>query len=155
MTQDGLPYEEYKGYYLARGITMPSAGVHDWNVYTSIGDVAAENPLQVCSGKGEAIRWVDEHPVQMSGEMKEVRITPEIDELRRMFYDGLKEAHKDEVDAVTMYSNLAGIAFKLGYRDESDALTRITKDESRHRDIVYQIQEKMPPPYIGGVTWSG
>lgn len=154
MTYDGMPYEEYKGFYLAPGITMPSAGVHDWNVYTSTGDVAVENPLHVFSSKEEAKEWVDEHTVQFSGEMKEVqigdevRITPEIDELRRQFYKGLERAHASEDTAVLEYSNLAGVADKLGYTYQRDALAKLARDKSKHREIVYQIKEKMPPPYL-------
>ncbi len=59
-TTNEMPYEEYKGYYLGRGITMPAQGIFEWNVYASPEDVAREEPLQAFEDKEGAMEWVDE-----------------------------------------------------------------------------------------------
>ena len=59
MTMNGLPYEEYKGWYIGRGITMPSQGIFDINVYSDIGKVAMEEPDQVVNSVREAKEWID------------------------------------------------------------------------------------------------
>lgn len=65
MTLNELPYEEYKGWYIGRGITMPSQGIHEINIYGSIAGVAAEEPDHVVSSVEEAKRWIDELEVEI------------------------------------------------------------------------------------------
>ena len=60
MTMNGLPYEEYKGWYIANGITMPSQGIFDINVYSNIAGVAAEEPDVVAGSVEEAKEWIDQ-----------------------------------------------------------------------------------------------
>ena len=144
-TSNGLPYEEYKGFYLTPGITMQAQGVFEWNVYKSVEDVVMDKPLAVFSDKYEALGWVDNYE-EKHGER--ARITPEIDRLRDELYSGLSAAHIDEVEAGPMYDKLVGIAETLGYWPQADALKGIAADERRHRDMVYQMMEKIPPPYV-------
>ena len=61
MTLNGLPYEEYKGWYIGKGITMPAQGVHEWNIYSTMAKCIAEEPDAVVDSVDEAKDWIDEH----------------------------------------------------------------------------------------------
>lgn len=60
MTLNELPYEEYKGWYINRGITMPTQGIFEFNVYSDIGKLAAEEPDHAAGSIEEAKAWIDE-----------------------------------------------------------------------------------------------
>lgn len=60
MSMNGTSYEEYKGWYIAAGITMPSQGVFEYNVYASIDMYFSKNPAHEASSRDEARAWVDE-----------------------------------------------------------------------------------------------
>ncbi len=67
MTSNGIPYEEYRGWYINRGITMPTQGIFDFNVYSDIGKLAAEVPDHIASSVEEAREWVDQQVVRGVG----------------------------------------------------------------------------------------
>lgn len=54
------PYEEYKGWYINRGITMPTQGIYEFNVYSSREKCAAEEPDYAAGNIEEARAWVDQ-----------------------------------------------------------------------------------------------
>ena len=61
MTMNDLPYEEYKGWYINRGITMPTQGIYEFNVYSNIGKCAGEeDPDYIAGSVEEAKAWIDE-----------------------------------------------------------------------------------------------
>ncbi len=60
MTLNQLPYEEYRGWYIGKGIVMPSQGVYTTNIYSSIAGVAAEEPDHVVDSVEEAKSWIDQ-----------------------------------------------------------------------------------------------
>lgn len=60
MTLNELPYEEYKGWYIGRGITMPAQGIYEVNIYSSTAGVAAETPDHIVGSVEEARDWIDE-----------------------------------------------------------------------------------------------
>lgn len=60
MTLNELPYEEYKGWYINRGITMPTQGIFEFNVYSSVERCAAEEPDYVVGSAEEAREWIDQ-----------------------------------------------------------------------------------------------
>jgi len=66
MSMNELPYYEYRNWYIGQGITMPSHGIYDVNVYSSIGKCAAEEPDHVVGSLEEAKRWIDQQ-VLMGG----------------------------------------------------------------------------------------
>jgi len=59
MSLNELPYYEYKGWYLGQGITMPSYGIYDVNVYSSKEKLYAEKPDHTAEDLEEAKAWVD------------------------------------------------------------------------------------------------
>jgi len=60
MTTNEHPYEEYRSWYINRGITMPSQGIYDFNVYSDIGKCAREEPDHTAGSVEEAREWVDQ-----------------------------------------------------------------------------------------------
>ncbi len=60
MTTNGLPYEEYRGWYIGKGITMPAQGIYDINVYGDIGKAAMEDPDHIVKSVEEAKEWIDQ-----------------------------------------------------------------------------------------------
>lgn len=60
MTLNELPYEEYRGWYIGQGITMPAQGIYMINVYSDIAGVAAEEPDHVVDSVEEAKKWIDQ-----------------------------------------------------------------------------------------------
>jgi len=60
MTSNDLPYEEYKGWYINRGITMPAQDVFEFNVYSTIERCFAEEPDHAAGSVGEARAWIDQ-----------------------------------------------------------------------------------------------
>ncbi len=64
---NGRPYEEYKGWYIGKGITMPSQGIYDINIYSSINRCASEDPDHIVNSMGEAKEWIDEQVLTGGG----------------------------------------------------------------------------------------
>lgn len=60
MSLNELPYEEYKGWYIGQGITMPAQGVYEINIYSDILKCAREEPDHIVGSVEEARRWIDE-----------------------------------------------------------------------------------------------
>jgi rubrerythrin len=71
-----------------------------------------------------------------------------IRESRKLFYTLIDEAIKDEEKAIEEYKKLAEIADTLGYFDAKNLLEEIARDERKHHNLLYQIKERMPPPYL-------
>lgn len=63
MTMNDIPYEEYRGWYLGQGLTMPAQGVFLINIYSSKEKVFNETPDQVVDSVDEAREWVDKQVV--------------------------------------------------------------------------------------------
>lgn len=61
MSLNETPYEEYKGWYIIPGITMPSQGIFEFNVYTSLEKYFVGEPSFEGSNVGEARTWIDRH----------------------------------------------------------------------------------------------
>lgn len=59
MSMNDLPYEEYKGWYIGQGITMPAQGIYEVNIYSSVMRVAAEEADYVVGSIEEAKEWID------------------------------------------------------------------------------------------------
>lgn len=55
-------YEIYSGYLLTPGITMPSYGIKEVNLYDSIGAYRQDEPVHSAENVLEAKRWIDEQP---------------------------------------------------------------------------------------------
>ena len=66
MTLNELPYEEYKGWYINRGITMPHQGIFEFNVYSNVEKCYAEESDHTASSVEEAKEWIDQK-VAMGG----------------------------------------------------------------------------------------
>ena len=64
MSLNDLPYEEYKGWYIGQGITMPAQGVYDVNIYSSKEKLFAETPDHIVAGVPEAYAWIDEEVLE-------------------------------------------------------------------------------------------
>ena len=60
MTMNGLPYKEYRGWFIGRGITMPAQGIYEINIYSDIGKCAAEDPDYRVDSMEKAEELVDE-----------------------------------------------------------------------------------------------
>jgi len=53
-------HEEYKGYIITPGITMPAQGIYDYDVFESMRDFEADySPVTSESSRDAAIAWVD------------------------------------------------------------------------------------------------
>jgi len=122
VTLNQLPYEEYRGFYLARGITMPSQGISEWNVYASVMDVAAENPLHTSGSREEAMRWIGSYEVEHGH--PESRLSE--------FASRLEPYIDDEMQASSTYSGLAAEAERLGLKEDAGWLREMAADESKH-----------------------
>ncbi len=59
MSMNGLPYEEYKGWFLGQGLTMPTQEIFDINVYSSKEKLFEENPDFKATSIDEALEWID------------------------------------------------------------------------------------------------
>ena len=64
MSLNGIPYDEYKGWFLGQGLTMPTQEVFDVNVYSSKERLFNEDPDYKAPGFDEALEWIDQ---QVSG----------------------------------------------------------------------------------------
>ncbi len=60
MTTNDIPYEEYRGWYLGQGITMPTQGLYEVNVYSSKEKLFTEEPDHAAANINEAREWVDQ-----------------------------------------------------------------------------------------------
>ena len=60
MTLNGLPYKEYKGWYIGQGITMPAHMIYEVNVYSSRERLFAEEPSHMVNSVEEAKAWIDQ-----------------------------------------------------------------------------------------------
>ena len=60
MSLNGLPYKEYRGWYIGQGITMPAQMIYEVNIYSSKEKLTAEEPDHVAGSVEEAYSWIDE-----------------------------------------------------------------------------------------------
>jgi len=66
MSMNGLPYQEYKGWYIGQGITMPAQGIYEFNIYSSIEKCAVEEADYIVKSLDEAKEIID-HQVMTGG----------------------------------------------------------------------------------------
>ncbi len=59
MSMNGTSYEEYRGWYIAPGITMASQGIFEYNVYASKETYFLKEAAHEASSRDEAMAWVD------------------------------------------------------------------------------------------------
>ena len=60
MTMNETPYEEYRDWYIGRGITMPAQGIYEINIYSDKARLAAEVPNHIVNSVKEAKEWIDQ-----------------------------------------------------------------------------------------------
>lgn len=82
---DGRYFEVYKGWIIQPGITMPSHGVHEFNVYLSTEEIEEDRPRYVAGSLEEAREWIDGQEAEL--EVKEGLLeVPLIEQVRHGSY---------------------------------------------------------------------
>lgn len=58
-TTNETPHEEYRGYILAPGVTMPSYDIYETEIFENLEQYRAGNPVHTSESDGEAKAWID------------------------------------------------------------------------------------------------
>lgn len=73
-----MVHEEYKGYIIAPGITMPAQGIYEQNVYVSLDALERGESVHEASSLEEAKAWIDGQEAAPSTEVLRIGLAPHI-----------------------------------------------------------------------------